>query len=151
MEQNNKEIVDYIEIDSSHHSQSSTNSKKSNYCSICLETEEINTRYIEFPCQHVFHVYCFETYIEYNIHHNPNKVHIKCPICRKTFSSKTLKNIFSISHENRDKNITVLIPNDDDTITNTSQIRECTRADVCVILFLILGITLYLLALDNII
>lgn len=135
-------------------SESETNSVKSNYCSICLETEELNIRYIKFPCQHIFHVHCFEEYFQYKISHKPSEAHIECPICRTTFSTNTLRSVFNISHENPDENITILIPNTDDNMrvaTNTTQVRGCTTADVVVIFLLLLGLTLYLLALDNVI
>lgn len=144
------DTVDYAQIDSSEHSQTSSDSIKSSYCAICLETEEVNTRYIKFPCQHVFHIHCFETYVDYNIEHKPSKANIECPVCRQLFSTNTLRTVFSISHESPNENITILIPSTDNTVpteVNTTRARGCTQADIFVIILLFLGLTLYLLAL----
>lgn len=155
MEHNNIDVSkDYVEVDTSEHSDtnSDNNSVKSSYCSICLETEELNTKYIEFPCQHIFHIKCFETYVDYNIKHKPTKENIECPICRESFSTNTLKTVFNISHENPNENITILIPNRDNNTSmevnrGTTYIRKCKSVDIFVIVILLLFITMYLIVL----
>jgi len=155
MEQNNIDVSqDYEEVDTSEHSETSSDnsSVKKSYCSICLETEEMNIKYIKFPCHHVFHVSCFETYFQYNVIHTPRKENIECPICRKQFSTNTLKSVFNISRENPNENITILIPSrDENTVTEIhsepNQLRRCTTADAFVIFILLMFITMYLIVL----
>lgn len=150
MEQSRIEDNDYNEINTSEHSETSTNSIQSSYCSICLETEEVDKRYIKFPCQHIFHVGCFEQYLDYNISKKPSNSSIDCPVCREAFSTTTLKSVFDVCHENPNEDITVLIHNSNNSTTaetNPSPVRGCKPADVFVILLLLLGLTLYLLAL----
>lgn len=125
--------------------QSNTSIVSTNYCPICIETE-INTRYIKFPCDHVFHVNCFEKYLDYNMSHTPTKDNIECPICRKSFSTTTLRSVFYMSHQNTSENIEILVPSIDNN-RYSCDIRGCRIADFLVIVLLFLGLTLYLLAL----
>lgn len=154
MEQTNIDVSEeYVEVNTSEHSDtvSDDNSIRSSYCSICLETEEINARYIKFPCQHIFHLCCFEKYFEYNISHKHTKQIIECPICRKSLSTNKLKTVFDISNKNLNGNLTILIhDSDESTVTEVDrqiiQTSGCRAPDVLVIIFLMLGLTLFLLA-----
>jgi Ring finger domain len=113
---------DYTEV-CSIDSNSDVASSSSNYCSICLETEPSDKRYIKFPCEHIFHVCCFEVYVDYNISHKPDNENISCPICRKDISTDTLKNVFNVSHENHNQNITLLVHTDISEDGNTQRLQ----------------------------
>lgn len=51
-------------------------------CVICLENITPDTSYT-LPCNHVFHIECFENYFVYNYDQEANT--IECPICKAEF------------------------------------------------------------------
>lgn len=120
---------------------SDTTSNTSTYCSICLETEQSNKRYVKFHCDHTFHIDCFETYFDYNISHKPNIENISCPICRKDISTNTLKNVFNVSHENENQNITLLVQTDISEEQNTQRLHTELIAIFVFLLFLTMFLT----------
>lgn len=150
MEQNIIENEDITNINIGTENTSENNSNTGNYCSICIETEPSNTRYIKFPCGHIFHVKCFEEYLDYNISHQPRKQVINCPVCRQTFLTNALKHIFDISHEHPSESITLFIQ-DDINEEETIQ-RQCgfSKADTVAICIMLIAITIFLLMLYNI-
>lgn len=130
------------------------------YCSICLNTEQNDTRYMNFPCQHVFHVKCFEEYFDYNMQNDPDVNLIQCPICRKTLPTNVLHSVFYVAHENPNRHINIIIRDDNNnnemafeqqTNTQAPMHQRCRKADIVVITLLLLGLTLYLLALYKVI
>lgn len=130
----------------------SVSNSREPYCSICLETEALDKRYIKFPCDHIFHVHCFELYVDYNISHKPNDDDISCPICRASFSTVSLKRVFNISQEHPNHHITLLIETERAEEPNIIQqrARGCTKNDLLVLLVLLTAITIFLLILYNI-
>lgn len=143
---------DYSEVCTTENISDTTSSINSNtnvnYCAICIETEEANDRYIKFPCQHIFHVKCFESFLDYNILHQPRKENIDCPICRETFSTNTLKQVFNVCHHNPNQDITVYIQNEVNE-QNVARVRSCTKADIIAIIVLSIAITIFLTILYN--
>lgn len=122
------------------------------FCSICLETEDVHTRRVTFPCQHMFHIHCVEEYLEY---YNET---IDCPVCRTTWSSGMLRSVFQAAHAHTGKDVRIIvrdIPSIDETTANEQsahvQNQGCRKADVIVIALLLIGLSIYLLALYNII
>jgi hypothetical protein len=144
MEQDKREDVevsnDYIKLDISEHNEST-------YCSICLETEEIKKRYVKFPCKHMFHVICFEEYLDYSLSHQPDQENIACPICRKQFLTSILKTTFNVSHEDSDDDLTLIIPNNIYDYTYISQQCISKRVEIIFVIILLLFMILYFLVL----
>lgn len=46
----------------------------SSYCAVCLNTSNINNFYRQLPCNHIFHPYCVDKWMEQ---------YRTCPLCRK--------------------------------------------------------------------
>lgn len=128
------------------------------FCSICLETEDVYTRRVTLPCQHVFHMHCIEEYLDYK-----DEDTLKCPICRTGLPSHILHSVFDIAHtdEHAHKDVRIIVrdaPNVDEIITTTTnehpsqnQHQGCRRGDLFVITVLLIGLTIYLLALYKVI
>lgn len=129
-------------------------SNTSTYCSICLETELLDKRYIKFPCDHIFHVHCFEAYIDYNISHKPDSENISCPICRASFSKTSLKHVFNVSQEYPNHHITLLLQPDmneePDIVQQRDRARGCTKNDLIALVVLLTAITIFLLIIYNV-
>jgi hypothetical protein len=142
-----KEIRAIEGTDNDNDSDDTSVSNTSTYCSICLETEQSNNRYIKFYCDHTFHVDCFETYFDFKISHKPNIENISCPICRKDISTNTLKNVFNVSQENHNQNITLLVQTDISEDDNTRRLQTELIAIFVFVFFIFL--ILFLAFIDN--
>lgn len=122
------------------------------YCSICLETENLHTRRVTLPCQHVFHMHCIEEYLDYK-----DEETLECPICRANMSTLMLHSVFEVAHSpaHTNKDIRIIVrnapaPSIDETIQANDQ-QGCRKADFFIIALLLIGLTIYLLALYKVI
>lgn len=145
MEQDNREIVelsnDYVKLDILEENNETT------YCSICLETEETKKRYVKFPCTHLFHVICFEEYLNYYLLHQIDKESIACPICRKQISTSILRTTFNVCHEDSDDDLTLIIPNNIYDYRYISQQCINKRVEIICVIIILLFMLLYFLVL----
>lgn len=131
------------------------------YCSICLETEDLHTRRVTLPCQHVFHMHCIEEYLDYK---GEDEETLECPICRANMSTLMLHSVFEVAHSpaHISKDIRIIVrnapahaPSIDETIQANDQLvnhqQGCRKADFFIIALLLIGLTIYLLALYKVI